>query len=83
MLFLSTFWIIFIRRIKFSLSHESFPSIGWTFPVIKIKQSSFKKPFLSTVMSAFLEIGTLMPVYDVSLIFVVFFSGFLFIFLKI
>ena len=44
-----------------------------------IKQNSCNKPFLSIVISAFSVTGTLLPVYDVSCIFVGFISGFLFI----
>lgn len=73
------FLIVFTYLIRFSLTHVSFPSTGWMFLSIMIKYSSCNKPFLLMIMSAFPIISTLLPVSNISYIFIGFISDFLFI----
>ena len=61
--YLPMFWIMFTYLMRFCLLHESFPSIGWTFLGVMIKQNLCNKLFLSTVISAFPIIGIVASVW--------------------
>lgn len=74
MLILSKLWIMLTHLTRFNLSEESFLSIG-----VRMKHSLYNIPFLSTVISTFLEMHILSFVYSVSHIFAGFICGLVFL----